>query len=250
MIKNKELIEKIRYSGKILGIVLRGIKKRAIPGVTLLELDKFARESIIESGATPAFLGYKPYGAHVPYPATICASINDVIVHGVPTNYQLRNGDILKVDLGVNWQGGISDAAITIAVGEVSSKALNLMKATEMALYEGIKAARAGNTLGDVGYAIEKTVKKHKFFIADGLTGHGVGEELHEDPVVHNFGKPGRGLILKEDMVLAIEPMTSISTPRIVQLDDDSYATADGSISAHFEHTILIKKGEPEILTQ
>ena len=229
---------------------MKMLKAAALPGVSLLELDRLAYKLIKEAGAKPAFLGYRPYGAKMAYPATICASVNNVIVHGVPSKYFLEDGDILKIDLGVNWRGGISDSAVTVPIGRISTKEEELIKATEMALFEGIKAACAGNTLGDIGNAIEKTINKKGFSIVDGLTGHGVGNELHEDPVVYNTGKPKMGMVLEAGMTLALEPMTSLGTSSIVQLADDSYATADGSISAHFEHTILIREGEAEILTE
>ena len=249
MVKSPKQIERIRHSGKILGKVLKALSLKAIPGATLKELDELAEGMILQNDAKPVFKGYKPYGARSPYPSTICASINDVVVHGVPTRYKLQSGDVLKVDVGVNWQGGISDAAITIPIGSVSNKIMNLIKTTELALEHGIKAVKAGNTLGDVGYAIESVIKKKGFCVVDGLTGHGVGTELHEEPVIYNFGQPGRGLKLKEGMVLAIEPMTSMGSHSIVQLKDDSYATADGSVSAHFEHTVLVKKDGAEVLT-
>ncbi|OGY60157.1 MAG: type I methionyl aminopeptidase [Candidatus Colwellbacteria bacterium RIFCSPLOWO2_01_FULL_48_10] len=248
--KALEQIGKIRHSGKILSKTMKMLKAAALPGVSLLELDRLAYKLIKEAGAKPAFLGYRPYGAKMAYPATICASVNNVIVHGVPSKYFLEDGDILKIDLGVNWRGGISDSAVTVPIGRISTKEEELIKATEMALFEGIKAACAGNTLGDIGNAIEKTINKKGFSIVDGLTGHGVGNELHEDPVVYNTGKPKMGMVLEAGMILALEPMTSLGTSSIVQLADDSYATADGSISAHFEHTILIREGEAEILTE
>lgn len=250
MVKKPELIEKVRQSGKILAEVLRILAKSAVVGARLDHLDKLAHELILKAGGQPVFLGYHPYGAKVPYPATICTSVNDVIVHGTPGNYRLKNGDLLKIDAGVDWRGGISDSAITVPIGKVSDRNQRLLEIAKSALYEGIKAAKAGNTLGDIGYAIESTVKKAGFFVVDGLTGHGVGEELHEDPVVYNTGKRGGGIRLKEGMILALEPMISTDTRKIVQLKDDSYATADGSMSAHFEHTVLIKKGSAEILTQ
>ena len=249
MVKSSQLIEKVRQSGKILSEVLRVLAKSAGVGAKLSHLDKLAQELILKAGAQPVFLGYHPYGARVPYPATICASVNDVIVHGIPGNYRLKSGDLLKIDAGVDWHGGISDSAITLPIGKVSDKSKKLMETAKLALQEGIRVAKAGNTLGDIGHAIESTVKKAGFFVVDGLTGHGVGEELHEDPVVYNYGKRGAGIKLREGMILALEPMISTDTPKIVQLKDDSYATADGSMSAHFEHTILIKKGGAEILT-
>lgn len=249
MIKTPSQIENIRESGKILGSVLRKLRNVTKEGVSLLELDKFARELIIEKGGKPAFLGYRPYGAKAPYPATLCTSVNDVVVHGRPTKYKLKSGDVVKLDLGVVYNGGITDAAITMAIGHVDKKVHTLLNATEEALREAIRFAKPTHTLGDVGYAIEKTVSNKNFLIIEGLTGHGVGTEIHEDPVVYNYGRPGGGAKLKPGMVLAIEPMTAIGSSQIIQLKDDSFATSDGSISAHFEHTILITDGDAEILT-
>lgn len=250
LIKTENQIEKIRESGKILGFVLRKLRDIAKVGVNVLDLDKFAHDTIIEMGGKPAFLGYRPYGAKSAYPATLCASLNDVIVHGIPRDYKLSSGDIIKLDLGVNFEGGITDAAITVAIGSVDKKILSLINTTEKALDSAIRYASPRHTLGDIGYVIEKTVSSKGFKIVDGLTGHGVGTEIHEDPVVYNFGKEGSGMKLKPGMVLAIEPMTSPTTSKIKQLRDDSYATADGSPSAHFEHTVLITKDGCEVLTK
>jgi methionyl aminopeptidase len=248
-IKTREEIERIRVSGGILGSILRRMKVVAVAGVSLLELDALAREMIKEKGARPAFLGYRPGGARSAYPSAICASVNEVIVHGKPSQYKLVSGDVLKVDVGVNWQGGISDAAVTIPVGSVSKDGLKLIKATENALNEAIRAVKPGNTLGDIGYAVERTADKAGFYIAEGLTGHGVGTELQEDPVIYNYGKPKVGMRLKAGMVLAIEPMLCVGTPKILQRADDSFITADKSLSAHFEHTILVTETGAEVLT-
>lgn len=249
MIKTPEQIKNIRESGKILGAVLRKLRNVALEGISLLELDDFAKREIIALGGKPAFLGYRPYGAKKAYPATLCTSVNDVIVHGIPTKYRLKIGDVVKLDLGVIYNKGITDAAITVPIGSVPKEISSLIETTQRALKEAIKFATTKHTLGDIGYEIERTVSAKNFHIVDGLTGHGVGTEIHEEPTVYNFGKPGGGMKLKEGMVLAIEPMTSPTTSKIVQLRDDSFATADGSMSAHFEHTVLITGGKPEILT-
>lgn len=249
IIKSKEQIELIRESGRILGTVLRKLKTEAVVGVTLNELDKFAHDLILKMGGKPVFLGYRPYGARVPYPKTLCASVNDVIVHGVPNDYALKSGDVLKLDLGVNYKGGISDSAITVPIGKVSKEVLLLIKTTRDALNDAIRVATPKHTLGDIGHAVERALSAKNFKVVDGLTGHGVGIELHEDPVVYNYGNPGTGMELKPGMVLAIEPMSSLTTSKIVQWKDDSYATADGSLSAHFEHTVLITEGKAEVLT-
>lgn len=250
LIKTEKQIEKIRQSGKILGSVLRELKNIAKPGVTLLELDKLAYNLIKAKGGKPAFLGYKPGGAMKKFPYTLCASVNDTIVHGLPSAYKLVSGDILKLDLGVNWQGGITDAAVTVPIGKVPKIALSLIKTTRDALIEAIKVVKDGHTLGDIGHAVTRTVTRSNFKVIEGLTGHGVGNAIHEEPAIYNYGEPGKGEFLKAGMVIAIEPMTSVSTKKAVQLSDDSFITADGSLSAHFEHTILVTLKGAEVLTQ
>lgn len=250
MIKTAEEIKLIRIAGKILANVAKQIKDAAKEGVSLKELDLLTQKLIQEAGAEPAFLGYQPYGADKPFPASICASLNDVVVHGVPTHYKLRSGDVLKLDFGVDYKGYIADAAFTVGIGKISKEAEQLMETTKNALAVGIKECKAGKTLGDVGWAINNYVTKHGFKVVKGLTGHGVGKELHEDPPVFNEGQKNTGLRLKAGMVLALEPMVSAGDPYIRQLPDDSYATRDGSLSAHFEHTIAITERGPEILTK
>lgn len=248
-IKTGDQIEKIRMSGRILGSILRKIKAVAAPGVALLDLDALARELMKEKGGRPVFLGYRPGGARFAFPSAICTSVNEVIVHGRPSQYKLVSGDVLKVDIGVDWEGGISDAAVTIPIGSVSKDGLRLIKATENALREAIRTVKPGNTLGDIGYAVERTADVAGFYVAEGLTGHGVGIELQEDPVVYNYGKPKVGMKLKAGMVLAIEPMLCAGTPKVLQKADDSFITADKSLSAHFEHTILVTETGVEVLT-
>jgi len=250
LIKTESQIEKIRESGKILGSVLRELKNVAKVGVTLLELDKIAYDLIKAKGGKPAFLGYKPDGAIKKFPYTLCASVNDTIVHGLPSAYKLVSGDVLKLDLGVDWQGGITDAAVTVPIGKVGKDTLSLIKATREALIEAIRVVKDGHTLGDIGYAITRTVERSNFKVVEGLTGHGVGNKVHEDPIIYNYGEPGKGELLRAGMVIAIEPMTSISTKKIVQLPDDSFVTADGSLSAHFEHTMLVTLKGAEVLTE
>lgn len=249
LIKTSEQIEKIRKAGRILAQVAKVILAEAREGIVLSHLDKLAERLIKEAGAHPAFLGYKPYGASKPYPYSICASINEVVVHGIPNNYKLRSGDLLKLDFGVNYDGWNADAAWTVGIGEITAEAEKLIKVAEKALFEGIKQAKAGKTLGDIGWAIGRTAKKYGFNTAEGLTGHGIGKELHEDPNVFNDGERGRGVPLKTGLVLAIEPMINAGGGRVVQKKDDSFVAADGSLSAHFEHTIVITKKGPQILT-
>ena len=249
LIKTREEIRKIRKSAKILARVIRRLTEKTKPGIQLIHLDGLARELIEKAGGKPAFLGYQPAGAQFPFPYTLCTSLNEVVVHGRPSAIELRSGDILKLDLGVNLDGGISDAAVTLAIGQVDKKTNQLIQTTKEALSAGIKEARAGNRLGDIGYAIEEAVKRNGFSVIEDLTGHGVGLELHEEPPVYNSGRKGEGLLLEEGMVLAIEPMTSMGSGKIVQLADDSFATFDHSFSAHFEHTVLVTKRGGEILT-
>lgn len=249
LIKTKEEIEKIRKAGRILAQVAKVVLSRAEEGITLKTLDNIARELIEKAGAKPAFLGYWPYGAKKPYPCSICTSVNDTVVHGVPNDYKLRSGDVLKLDFGVLLDGWHADAAWTVGIGQIDPNANKLIKVAEKALFAGIKQSKAGKALGDIGWAINSIAKDYGFSVMQGLTGHGIGKELHEEPSVFNEGQKGRGLILETGMVLAIEPMVSAGTNKIIQKGDDSFATADGSISAHFEHTIAITKNGPEILT-
>lgn len=249
LVKSKSQIEKIRKSSHILSYVLKILSKEVKPGVLPIDLDSLARKLIEEEGGTPAFLGYKPEGALHPFPYALCSSVNDVIVHGRPSDTPLKDGDIIKLDLGVNWHGGISDSAITVAVGNISKSTEHLLDLTKRALYFGIKQIASGKTVGDIGYAIEKTVINGGGIIIDGLTGHGVGNEVHEDPIIYNFGEPNTGVELKNGMVIAIEPMVSMKTGEIKQRQDDSFVTADGSMSAQFEHTVLVTKDGYEILT-
>lgn len=245
-----EEIKGIAASGRILAKVFRILKKRIEPGVSLKELDQLAHQIAKEAGAEPAFLGYLPDGARYPYRASICASVNEVIVHGLPINYGIKPGDVLKIDFGVKFRKFYSDSAFTVIAGKGTEEAENLVKATRIALNEAIKHAKAGNTLGDIGWAIERIAKKFGIKVIKGLTGHGIGYELHEEPTIYNFGDRGKGLVLKEGMVLAIEPMFSAGEAEIIQLPDESWSTSDGSLSAHFEHTIAITRRGPKILTE
>ncbi|MEE8131693.1 MAG: type I methionyl aminopeptidase [Candidatus Paceibacterota bacterium] len=249
-LKSPQEIEMIADSGRILAKVFDKVLKEVKVGVSLENLDKLARRLIEEYGGQPAFLGYQPEGASHPYPASICASINDTVVHGLPLNYQLKSGDVLKFDFGVIYKNFYSDAAKTVAVGKVSKTAKLLIKATKKALEQAIKQAKPDNHLGDIGWAINQCVEKAGFKIIQGLTGHGIGFKLHEEPTVYNFGKKGEGIKLKPGMVLAIEPMTAVGSGRIIKRKDNSYVTADSSLSAHFEHTVAITKKGPRILTK
>lgn len=252
IIKTDEEIRKLREGGRRLAAILHKVKERVAPGVSAKELDDYAFKLIKEGGDKPAFLNYKPWGAPKPYPASLCVSVNDEVVHGIPHRSKiLKEGDIVSLDLGLNHQSCFTDMAITVPVGIVSDGAKKLIEVTKGALEAGIFEARAGNTIGDISYAIESYVRPHKYGIVEELSGHGVGRAIHEDPYVPNFGKRGKGAKLEKGMVLAIEPMITNGTKRVV-FDEDGYTvrTADSKKSAHFEHTILITEGEPEILTQ
>lgn len=250
LVKTPEEITRIRQSGKILAGILRRLKAEVKPGIQLMELERLARTLLDLAGGKSSFLGYRSEGSKEPYPFVICASVNETVVHGRPSNYVLKSGDVLKVDLGVAWEGGMTDAAVTIPIGSVSEEASKLIRVTRNALSEAVRATHPGNTVGDIGFAVGRVTERAGIKVLEGLTGHGVGLEVHEDPIIYNFGQPGAGVRLQEGMVLAIEPMTSPTSAKVIQLADDSFVTADGSISAHFEHTVLVTKKGAEILTE
>lgn len=253
IIKTKEEIEILREGGRRLATVLYKVRDMIALGVSTKDLDTYAEKLIREMGDEPAFLNYRPEGARVPFPAILCVSVNDEVVHGIPGKKRiLKEGDIVSLDLGIKHKGLFTDMALTAPVGAVSAANLKLMKITEQALQVGIDAAIEGNRVGDIGYAIEQFVRPHKYGIVEILAGHGVGRAIHEDPYIPNFGKKGTGAKLVPGMVIAIEPMLNGGTKNVT-LDDDGYTfhTTDGKKSAHFEHTILITtEGEPEILTK
>ena len=248
-LKTKEDIEGIRKSGQILVYILRELKGEVKEGVLLLNFNERTRSLLEAAGAKSAFFNYKPEGAKQAYPAYICTSLNDVVVHGVPNERKLISGDVLKIDFGVEYGGYIADAAYTIVVASVYPRVQELIEATRRALSEAIQACRPGAHLGDIGWAVEKTINDAGFHVIRNLTGHGVGFELHEDPEIYNFGNKGEGRKLEEGMVLALEPMASLSSNRAERRDDDSYVTDDGSVSAHFEATVAVVRGGIEILT-
>jgi methionyl aminopeptidase len=217
------------------------------PGVTTAELDRIADEYIRSRGGYPTFLGYP--GAY-PYPASICASLNDVVVHGIPNDEPLNEGDVLSVDVGVTYEGFVGDSAFTYKVGEVDEEADRLLEICGAALRAGIEKARAGAHLSDVSNAIQTVTEEAGFAVIRSLVGHGVGRNMHEDPQIPNFGEPGRGPVLAPGMTLAIEPMITAGGPEVVVRDDRwTIATRDGSLAAHFEHTVAVTDGEPRILT-
>jgi len=249
-LKSPEEIEIMAEGGKHLAAVLRKLEESVRAGMTTAEIDRMAYGLITGFGDKPSFLNYRPEGARHAYPATICASVNDVVVHGLPSDYVVKEGDLVKLDLGLIHRGFHLDAARTVPIGKIAPEAKRLIVATRKALEVGIKEAKPGHTLGDVGFAIHGVAEKAGFSIAQGLTGHGIGQSLHEDPAVFNFGRRGQGEEIVEGMVIAIEPMVNAGGGSIKQLKDDSYATQDGSLSAHFENTVAITKKGPRVLTE
>lgn len=244
-IKSRAEIEKMRVAGKITGDALREIEKHIKAGISTLELDKIAFDFIKKQGATPSFLHYNGF------PGSICASPNSWVVHGIPSkNIVLKEGDIISIDMGAQKDGYHGDAARTYAVGKVSDEAKRLIDVTKQSFFEGIKYATHGAKIGDIASSIQEYVEKNGFSVVRDLVGHGIGKNLHEDPNVPNFGHRGRGLRLAQGMTIAVEPMVNAGGYEVVQLDDDwTIETEDGSLSAHYENTILITKGECEILT-
>jgi methionyl aminopeptidase len=252
-IKTKEDIAILREGGARHAQIIRELASMVKPGLSTLDLEDRARELIKEGGDTPAFLGYQPVGASRPYPAAICVSVNDEVVHGIPNEIPkiLKEGDIVSIDLGLVHKGLITDMAVTVPVGKVKPELSDLIETTRKALMSGIKMAKGGNRVGDIGSAVERTAIAKGYGVVEELSGHGVGYKVHEDPFVPNYGEPGEGPVLKPGTVIAIEPMFNLGSRHITLDHNDGYTyrTTDGSPSAHFEHTILITKGDPEILT-
>jgi len=239
-------------AGKRLAAVLVALEAKVAPGVTTEELDDLAEAMIRDGGDEPCFLGYTPEGAVRAYPATLCVSINNEVVHGIPNESPkaLKEGDIVSLDLGLTHNGIIVDAAITVPVGDVDEVSEKLMRATEESLAAGIAQAKAGNSMGDVSHAIQEVIEGAGFKVVRDLGGHGVGNHVHEEPFIPNFGRRGEGPVLKEGMVLALEPISTAGKAGVVLSPDGyTYRTKDGSRSAHFEHTILIEKGGARIIT-
>lgn len=243
-LKTPEEIALLRASNQLVGKTLAEVAKYIKVGVTTLELDKIAEDFIRTNGAIPGFLGYGGFLN------TLCVSVNDQVVHGIPSNYALKEGDIVSVDCGVLQNGYYGDSAYTFCVGKVDEKVKKLLKITKESLSLGIDSAQHGNRIGDIGYAIQKHCQAAGFSVVRKLVGHGVGKNLHEDPEVPNFGKRGQGVLLKEGMVIAIEPMINMGNRDVVQEKDGwTIRTIDRKPSAHFEHTIAIRKGKAEILS-
>ena len=255
-IKTPEEIAHLREAGPILARIVQDVAALACEGMTTGELDKIAEKKIRDAGAIPGLLGYKPEGARKPYPATMCISVNDEVVHGIPGGRVLKNGDIVSFDTVIKYKGVFVDyttsVGIGVAEGKVKKRDMDLLKVTEDSLYAGIYAIKAGSRTGDIGAAVEAYVKPHRLGIVRGLSGHGVGRHIHEDPYVPNYGKKGKGELLVPGMVIAIEPMMTLGSEEVLELRDGyTLVTEDHSRAAHFEHTVLINEaGEAEILTQ
>jgi len=254
LIKTAKEIAIMREGGKRHAKILRELATLVKPGISSQFLEDKARELSVREGGKPAFLGYKPWGAKRSFPAALCVSVNEEVVHGIPNGaYEkiLKNGDIVSLDFGFLYKGLITDAAVTVPVGKIDAVSKKLISKTEEAMYVGIKKAKAGNTTGDIGSAIFDIGKKADFGIIDILSGHGVGRHVHEDPYIPNFGMRGEGDVLKSGMTICIEPMFNLGTKEIfIAKDGYTYCTADGKRSAHFEHTILVTEKGAEILTK
>lgn len=250
LIKTKQDIDYIRESCRIVAETLQLMKVNVRPGITTLELDQIAEDYILSNGGKAAFKGYSQGGSSIDYPGSICASIDEEVVHGIPGTRVLKNGEIISLDVGVEKNGYFGDAALSVAVGELTEEKKKLMEVTEKSLYLGIEQACEGNRVHDISAAVQQYVEANGFSIVRDLCGHGVGKFLHEDPAVPNFGNKGTGPKLKNGMTLAIEPMVNTGKYNVKTARDGwTILTVDGLASAHFEHTILINDNKPEILT-
>ena len=245
VLKSDDEIKRMTESCRIVADVLEGVKKDIVPGVTTKELDEYVESFILSKGARPAFKGYRGY------PASVCTSINEQVVHGIPDSIKLKNGDIISLDIGVHHKGFYGDAAVTVPVGSVKDQARKLILVTERALKAGMEKSIVGNRLSDISAAIQKCVESEGFSVVRSFVGHGIGRELHEEPQIPNFGRPGGGPELLPGMTLAIEPMVNAGSWEVDILDDGWTAvTKDRSLSAHFEHTVAITKNGLNILTK
>ncbi len=243
--KSPAEIERLRRSGQLVREILDELRQFVRPGVSTLELEKYAEKRLAQAGAKPAFKGYRGY------PCCLCTSVNNEIVHGIPSGRRLKEGDIVSIDLGVILEGFYGDSAVTVPVGEISAPTRKLLRVTEEALEQGIEKVRLGNRLGDISAAVQEHVERNGFSVVREMVGHGIGRELHEEPQVPNFGQPGHGPVLKEGMVLAIEPMVNSGGYAMRILDDHWTAvTVDGTNSAHFEHMVAVTRNGPDVLTR
>ena len=244
-IKNSAQIEKMQKAGAMLHDVLMQVKQRVVPGVTTKELDHFAEKLIRSYGATPSFLNYEGY------PASICTSVDSQVVHGIPSQHTvLREGQILSIDAGLILDGWQSDSALTVGVGKISEEAQRLIDVTEQSFFAALEVAREGNRISDIGHAVQTYVEERGFSTVRALCGHGIGREMHEDPSVPNYGEPGHGVRLRKGMTICIEPMIAAGDYRVKTLRDGwTVVTCDGSLCSHYEHTIVITDGAPELLS-
>ncbi|HTU71110.1 MAG TPA: type I methionyl aminopeptidase [Candidatus Baltobacteraceae bacterium] len=243
-LKSAREIETMRRSGKITAVVLTELMQSAKAGMTTRDLDAAAEKGILERGGLPTFKGYHGF------PATICASVNDEVVHGIPGEYVLRDGDLLSIDIGTTLEGYVSDSAVTIPIGTISQKARHLLEVTQECLMIGIAQMQRGNRIGDIGAAVQRYAEKHGYGVVRELAGHGVGTAMHEEPQVPNYGKAGTGMELRPGLVLAVEPMITEGDRKVEILKDGwTVVTSDGKLAAHFEHTIAVTEDGPKILT-
>ena len=243
-IKSSREIEIMRRGGKITARTLTMLLQTAKAGVRLRELDRLAEKMIRDHGGIPTFKGYNGF------PASICASVNDVVVHGIPTDYALKDGDLLSIDIGTTFERYVSDSAASVAIGNVSGAAQRLMRVTQECLMFGIAQMQNGNHVSDIGYAIQRHAEAHGYGVVRALVGHGVGQKMHEEPQVPNFGQPGKGVVIRPGLCLAIEPMITEGSHDVQTLKDGwTVTTADGKLAAHFEHTIALTEEGPRILT-
>ncbi len=248
-LKSSREIEILRHANVIVAEILQELKDKAAPGVTTLELDALAEDLTYKKKAQPAFKGYSMAGRV--YPRALCTSVNEEIVHGIPSDRALKEGDIVGLDFGVIYNGFYGDAAITVGIGKVTAEAQRLMQVTEEALYKGIKQLQEGKRLGDLSWAVQRTVESAGFSVVRVFVGHGIGKKLHEEPPVPNYGEPDRGLRLREGMVLAIEPMVNAGGSEIeIKEDGWTAVTRDGRLAAHFEHSVAITKNGPFVLSK
>jgi methionyl aminopeptidase len=243
--KSQKEIDKMRASGQLVGRVLQELRAMVAPGITTLEVDRAAEKMIRDGGALPTFKGYNGF------PFSICASVNEQVVHGFPSQYELKEGDIFSIDVGATLDGFVGDTATTVPVGRVSEDRLRLMRVTEECLQLGIEQCRAGNHLGDIGFAVQSYAEAEGYSIVRDYVGHGIGRQMHEDPQIPNYGKPGKGPKIKKGYVFALEPMVNMGSLHTRTLNDGwTVVTVDGQPSAHFEHTVAITEEGPEVLTR
>ena len=243
--KSQKEIDKMRASGQLVGRVLQELRAMVAPGITTLEVDRAAEKMIRDAGAYPTFKGYNGF------PFSICASVNEQVVHGFPSQYELKEGDIFSIDVGATLDGFVGDTATTVAVGKVSEDRLRLMRVTEECLQLAIEQCRPGNHLGDIGFAVQSHAEAHGYSIVRDYVGHGIGRQMHEDPQIPNYGKPGKGPKVKKGYVFALEPMVNMGSLHTKTLKDGwTVVTVDGQPSAHFEHTVAITEEGPEVLTR